>query len=203
MNYIIRSSTGEDDTEDEESWKACLKVIEKLRRRLPDVFAAESGVVETFALVHDDLSWNNILLNQNSELAAIVYWECVPVLHLWKVCQIPLFLRSRHWASKPQEDESPLDTGEKQREHTWRIWRSMRRHDCVKSSLITLRKKHLNGLRCMRIRCRKSNQNFHLATYNCENPMALKNIDEWLASFHDTVAQSSLAHLLLHYHSIN
>lgn len=73
--------------------------IQRLIKLLPKVFPKSQP--EEYILAHQDLSGNNILVDEDHGLSGIIDWECVNTVPLWLGCQIPKFLRS------PAEDEPP------------------------------------------------------------------------------------------------
>jgi hypothetical protein len=65
---------------------------------------------EAFALMHDDLSNHNILVDADTgQVTGVVDWECVTTLPLWKVCQLPAFLVGRDRAEKPIREGYAVD----------------------------------------------------------------------------------------------
>ena len=87
----------EDDIEEAEESKA---LAERLLRLLPILFPPP-GYVERSVIHHDDLSFHNILVDDNGSLTGIVDWECVSALPLWKACQFPAFLVSPDQMERP------------------------------------------------------------------------------------------------------
>ena len=88
----------EDEIEDMEEAQQQLK---RLRKQLPLFFPSNADDREEFALHHDDISRHNLIFDSNGKLQALVDWECVSVLPLWKACQIPYFLRSLERIKRP------------------------------------------------------------------------------------------------------
>lgn len=58
-------------------------------------------------LYHDDVSWHNILAEPDEQgvLTAILDWECLSTVPLWKACQYPLFLQGQPRDEEPRHDE--------------------------------------------------------------------------------------------------
>ncbi|CAG8429183.1 unnamed protein product [Penicillium salamii] len=96
------------DTEDLDSDDECevedatstLKRIERLKSILPLFFPttsdsgfSEPSIMEPSVLSHDDLSRHNILVDESGNLTAVIDWECVSALPLWKSCYYPQFLQ--------------------------------------------------------------------------------------------------------------
>ena len=93
------------DEEDIDDAKRTLVNIRRLREHLPSFFPSEHDEPEVFALHHDDISHQNILVDDTGVLKALIDWECVCVLPLWKVCQIPAFLEGEDLYDKPDPNE--------------------------------------------------------------------------------------------------
>ena len=68
--------------------------LKRLRKQLPLFFPSNDDDREEFALHHHDIPRDNLILDSQGKLQALVDWECVSVLPLWRACQIPYFLRS-------------------------------------------------------------------------------------------------------------
>ena len=64
-------------------------------------------MAEVTCLYHDDVNWHNILADPDEQgvLTAILDWECVSTVPLWKACQYPLFLQGQPRDEEPQHDE--------------------------------------------------------------------------------------------------
>ncbi|CAG8242131.1 unnamed protein product [Penicillium olsonii] len=85
-----------DDESEVEDATSALKRIERLKSILPLFFpmSSDSGfskpsVMEPSVLSHDDLSRHNILVDESGNLTAVLDWECVSALPLWKSCYYP------------------------------------------------------------------------------------------------------------------
>ncbi|KAK2811483.1 hypothetical protein FQN50_002106 [Emmonsiellopsis sp. PD_5] len=102
---ILKESDDEDEIEDAENAKDC---AQRLLKVLPSIFPPTEPVESTI-LFHDDLSRQNILVDESGKLTAIVDWECVSTLPLWRACQIPHLLEGRDRYEKPQREIYPSD----------------------------------------------------------------------------------------------
>ena len=102
------------DSNDEKARVVNREAITRLLQLMPLFFPAGAEGDNDFGLRHDDMSRQNIMVDPHTgELAALVDWECVSVLPLWKVCQVPQFLVSRERTSEPQKhDYFPQDNEE-------------------------------------------------------------------------------------------
>jgi hypothetical protein len=87
---ILSTSDDKDDIEDA---LFAQNLAEELAQELPKVFPPEGAGDEYNILFHDDLSTQNIMVDEEGRLTAIVDWECVSAVPLWRACQIPEFLR--------------------------------------------------------------------------------------------------------------
>lgn len=93
------------DSDDEEERDLIKEMIILLHQLMPQFFPAGLTGNEDFALHHDDISRRSIMVNLcTEELTALVDWECVSFVPLWKVCQLPWVLESRKRTSEPQKD---------------------------------------------------------------------------------------------------
>ncbi|KAK4246190.1 phosphotransferase enzyme family-domain-containing protein [Corynascus novoguineensis] len=98
---------GDDEDEDEddlEELEHIMDIISRLRRHLDDFFPPPGSEPERTMILHDDLSRQNILVNDDGNLTAVVDWECISALPLWIACQIPPLLQG-----KPRNEE-PVKT---------------------------------------------------------------------------------------------
>ncbi|KAL7913769.1 phosphotransferase enzyme family domain-containing protein [Trichoderma velutinum] len=95
--FMGENSEDEDDIEDAED---ILPVAQSLLALLPKIFPSDLTSPESSALHHHDLNLNNILLNEQGEVTAVLDWECVSALPLWMLTQMPKFLDG-----EPREDE--------------------------------------------------------------------------------------------------
>ena len=90
--------TDKDDIEEKERAKV---IIKRLRNHLPHIFPSNCTETESFAIRHDDINHQNILVDESGAFKALVDWECVSVLPLWKVCQLPDYLNGYDCNDKP------------------------------------------------------------------------------------------------------
>jgi hypothetical protein len=82
---VLGSSEDEDNIEETEKSKALPEwLICLLPTLLPHVDTPEPTVIS-----HDDLSFHNILVDDEGKITGIVAWLWVSVLPLWKACQVP------------------------------------------------------------------------------------------------------------------
>jgi hypothetical protein len=98
---VLEKTEDEDDKEDAEE---VLFVARKLLSLVPKVFPPTLDESETTGLYHHDLHLNNILVNEEGEITAVLDWECVSALPLWMLTQVPKFLDGPVREEEPQRD---------------------------------------------------------------------------------------------------
>ena len=86
---ILVDSTDKAAIEDALTSKATVK---RLLSSLDIIFADEYLSNPATTLLHPDLSRNNILVNDDGQLQAIIDWECTSAVPLWEAAQYPDFL---------------------------------------------------------------------------------------------------------------
>ena len=98
-DIILQDKDAEpDDIEETERTKA---IISRLRDHLPRFFPSNETETESFAISHEDINHHNILVDESGTFKALVDWECVSVLPLWKVCRLPEYLDGPECHVKP------------------------------------------------------------------------------------------------------
>jgi hypothetical protein len=106
LQFVItdqeRTLTTSDDEDEIEDAAFAKGLAENLLQALPTVFSPDitTGNEES-VLFHDDLSMENILVNEYGELTAIIDWECVSTVPLWCACQLPKLLEGRSREERP------------------------------------------------------------------------------------------------------
>lgn len=89
----------EDDVEDMENAQ---QLLERLRKQFDSLFPClEQG---EFSLYHDDISRHNLIIDSKGKLQALVNWECVSIMPLWKACQIPYFIDTLERIEMPNSE---------------------------------------------------------------------------------------------------
>lgn len=99
----LDSSDSDSDSDSKEKAVAeyTIEVAELLADLLPDIFPKVLNPPERTVLVHDDLSLDNILVDDDGAITAIIDWECVSAVPLWFATRMPKFLLG------PDREESP------------------------------------------------------------------------------------------------
>lgn len=100
-NCALQGQTDPDDIEDIQDTSDLAK---RLLQYLPRFYPPSSDGEEKYALHHDGISRQNILVGGTGNLTALVNWECVSVVPLWKVCRIPSFLDGPERHEKPRPE---------------------------------------------------------------------------------------------------
>ncbi|KAG9256325.1 phosphotransferase enzyme family-domain-containing protein [Emericellopsis atlantica] len=101
QTLILEKSEDEDDMEEAEG---ILPVAQTLLTLLPQIFPPDLTSWESSALYHHDLNLNNILLNEQGEVIAVLDWECVSALPLWMLSRVPTFLDDQPREEEPQRN---------------------------------------------------------------------------------------------------
>lgn len=108
QTLVLEKSEDEDDVEEA---NGILPVAQNLLALLPKIFPQDLTGAEPSALHHHDLNLNNILVNEQGEVTAVLDWECVSALPLWMLTKMPKFLDGEHREDEPQrnsyKDETP------------------------------------------------------------------------------------------------
>ncbi|KAH7164724.1 hypothetical protein DER46DRAFT_684643 [Fusarium sp. MPI-SDFR-AT-0072] len=109
QKLVLENSQDEHDIEDAED---ILPVAQSLLALLPKNFPPDLSRPEPSALHNHDLSLNNILVDEQGEVTAVVDWECVSALPLWMLSQVPEFLEDQPGEDEPQRDAYSNETPE-------------------------------------------------------------------------------------------
>lgn len=91
----------DDDREDAEDY---LRVVGRLTTLLPKIFPSLQNPDERTVLWHDDLSLQNILVDDSGKITALIDWECVSTNPLWVAADMPKFLVGSPREEEPQRD---------------------------------------------------------------------------------------------------
>lgn len=93
--------TTAEDKDDKERAEVILRVAKRLLGLLPRIFPSIQQPQERTALWHEDLGLQNILVDGQGNITAVIDWECVSAMPLWKMTCMPKFLAG------PERDEEP------------------------------------------------------------------------------------------------
>lgn len=81
------------DEDDIEDFSKALAIVKRLQAHMPSFFR-ETDTENGFTLFHGDISRSNVIVDGQGKLMALVDWECVSVLPLWKACDSPEMINS-------------------------------------------------------------------------------------------------------------
>ncbi|KAL8342034.1 hypothetical protein RB598_003783 [Gaeumannomyces tritici] len=93
----------EEDEDDIGELEHTMDIISRLRRRLDDFFPPLGPEPDPTIILHDDLSHQNILVDNEGNLTAVVDWECISAVPCWMACQFPPLLQGKHRSEEPIE----------------------------------------------------------------------------------------------------
>lgn len=102
QNAVLESSEDEDEIEDAEN---VLSAVQKLLPLVPRIFPSSLQTPEMTALYHHDLHLNNILVDDQGNITAVLDWECVSTMPRWMSARIPNFLEGPNREEEPNRDE--------------------------------------------------------------------------------------------------
>lgn len=167
---VLQHSRDESEREDAEN---TLRIVRRLHNHLPEFFPTK--VTERTMLFHDDLSQRNILVDKNGGLTAVVDWECVSALPLWKACQYPVILEERDRDEQPIRDAYRREDNGEVNEL---FWEHLLEYELTRLRTFFLEK--MSKLECGWIDVFRSSQkqrDFELAVQNCDNLFCLRTIN--------------------------
>jgi Ser/Thr protein kinase RdoA (MazF antagonist) len=101
---ILITSYDEGDIEDAEEAKS---ITQRLLKLLPSIFPPSANVSGESVLFHDDLSMQNILVDDDGKITGVIDWECVSALPLWRAFELPILLTGRDRDEEPKRDQYP------------------------------------------------------------------------------------------------
>lgn len=115
LNLIIMEQTAaiekDEEEKDKEDAEEILRPARQLLALLPKLFPMAQDSPEMTAICHDDLNLNNILVDDEGKITAVVDWECVSALPIWMAVQMPKFLSDGGREEEPKRefygDETP------------------------------------------------------------------------------------------------
>jgi hypothetical protein len=95
----------EEDEDVREEAEDCIRVATRLANLLPKIFPPFQNPAERTILWHDDLSLQNILVDDDAKVTALVDWECVSTKPLWVATEMPKFLNGKTREEEPNRDD--------------------------------------------------------------------------------------------------
>ncbi|MCJ1422248.1 hypothetical protein MMC29_000128 [Sticta canariensis] len=100
--HVLESQDADED--DIKEKKVAQQLLRRLRKQLLSFFPSLTDEREEFALHHNDISQHNLIVDSKGKLQALVDWECVSVMPLWKGCQIPSFIDTPERTVRPNSE---------------------------------------------------------------------------------------------------
>lgn len=192
QDRILRTSDDEDDIEDAEFAR---DLAERISQILPDIFKPESKTSESNVLFHDDLSMQNILVDQDGTLSAVVDWECVSAVPLWRACQFPHLLEGRKRHKKPEknsymkesEDEARAsissDTPDNEGVNVL-YWEHLLEYEKTQLRQLFLEEmERLSPEWVAEMSTSMLKVDFEKAVHNCDNTWSFKVVKRWLDAY--------------------
>ena len=185
---ILDSTCDEDEIEDAE---AALDLAKRLLEILPTIFLPSAGGEPTM-LFHDDQSMQNIMVDDDGRLTAVIDWECVSAMPLWKGCQVPALLDQRTREEKPdretyaaadsdEEEDAKDPDGLDNEGMNGLYWEHLLEYEMTqlrKLFLTEMQKSQPEWVATMRDSGLKAD--FELAVRNCDNGFAFKILKRWI-----------------------
>jgi hypothetical protein len=184
---ILDSTCDEDEIEDAE---AALDLAKRLLEILPTIFLPNVSTGEPTMLFHDDLSMQNIMVDDDGQLTAVIDWECVSAMPLWRACQVPALLDQRSREEKPDKETYAADSNEEDaKDHdgldnegmTDLYWEHVLEYEMTqlrKLFLTEMQKTQPEWVAIMRDNGLKAD--FEMAVHKCDSGMAFKRIKRWI-----------------------
>lgn len=184
---ILSTTCDEDEIEDAQ---VALDLAKNLLEILPTVFLPGVSASEPTMLFHEDLSMQNIMVDENGRLTAVIDWECVSAVPLWRACQLPALLEGPDREEKPNRETYAADSDEEVAEDadgldnegvTDLYWEHLLEYEITQLRqlfLAEMLKAQPNWVAIMNENSLKAD--FEKAVYNCDNRMAFKIIRRWL-----------------------
>ncbi|KAF5027023.1 hypothetical protein F66182_899 [Fusarium sp. NRRL 66182] len=105
------------DDQDKEDIKHHISIAKRLQKLLLSIFPPTEELPECTTLWHEDLSLNNILVDGDGTIAAILDWEFVSAMPYWLATETPQFLNGPKREKEPvpddYSDETPEEAGDR------------------------------------------------------------------------------------------
>jgi hypothetical protein len=109
LDIIVREQqnvveTAEDENEKQEA-EDIMDTAQKLATLLPKIFPSLQHPPERSFIWHADLSLQNIMVDDEGNITAVIDWECVSAVPFWAAAQVPKFLIHGDREEEPQKDQ--------------------------------------------------------------------------------------------------
>lgn len=115
LEYESQLREAEDD-EERQDVEAASAVARRLLALLPNIFPAIQHPAEQTFLWHNDLSLQNVLVDDAGNITAVLDWECVSAVPRWAATKTPKFLSGRAREEVPDRDGYADEQDELRRE---------------------------------------------------------------------------------------
>jgi hypothetical protein len=176
--YNEKGDLNSDGDEYLEDAQRTLKILEKLKPIIEQLFPDNSDFPEPSILFHDDISKHNILVSEDGQLAGVIDWECVSVLPLWKACECPAFLLSRPRDKEPDRsrywhDENG-DPDDLYWDHLMNYEQTKLRHYFLEEM------RRLESLWMDVYESSQLQRDFEVALQSCDDEFRAKDISAWV-----------------------
>jgi Ser/Thr protein kinase RdoA (MazF antagonist) len=205
QDSIIKSTDNKDDIEDAEFAR---ELAEDLSRELLKVFPKSSTDPECTVLFHDDLSMQNILVDKEGRLTAVLDWECVSALPWWRACQLPQLLEGRsrdeeptriqYMADSNSEDDDPSDFDALDNEGVNNLyWEHLLEYE--QTQLRRLFVEEMEKVKSDWVTTMRSStveRDFEKAIQNCDNAWNFKTVRRWLEDYKQGHVENLAAKLI-------
>ncbi len=180
------------DPDDVEDARDTQTLISQLLTYMPEGFPLSEPLGEC-AVHHDDISGENILVHIHGKIQALVDWECVSCVPLWKARQFPTFLCGRDRHEEPRrngygrnDDGTPNELFV---EHFMEYEKTLLQQEF----LARMAQVEPKWIYIFKMSTAKAD--FDFAVDNCDNPFLLKRIGKWLRNVADQRDYQSLRQL--------
>lgn len=176
--YSDRDDIDTDDEDALDDAQRTLKIVNRLKTVVGQIFSIGHLDDEPSILFHDDLSQHNILVDDGGGLIAVLDWECVSALPLWKACCYPSFLEGRPREKKPELARYKRGANG---EATDLYWDHMMEYE-----LTTLRRIFLDEMARLELgwmeifNSSQFQRDLDLAVQSCDSEFLASDINEWI-----------------------
>jgi len=201
-NMILecKDDSGSIDSSDEDDAQRTLELTRCLENEI-DKFFPEKDEEELFALHHDDISLNNILVNDKGELTALLDWEFSATMPLYKTAYYPSFLVGpESVASDPPQKKDFFHDEDGIVDELY--WIRLREYEFTHLRPIFLRAIRDHSPQWIQIfedPIFRKQHDFELALQICDDGFSFRRVTDWLyksqtngvyRSLHDTIYKS-------------
>ncbi|KAK9481866.1 phosphotransferase enzyme family-domain-containing protein [Lipomyces starkeyi] len=178
QNGANSNKDSEKEEDDPEELENIIYIISKLRSRLDEFFPTKDLEPEPSMIYHDDMSRQNILVNEDGILTAVVDWECVSALPLWIACQFPPILQGKPLDKEPIKSKYQHDENG---EVVELYWEHLENYELTQLRHLFL--EEMQRLQPTWVEIFESSQrqrDFNLAVTNCDDSFLIRRIRNWL-----------------------